>query len=57
MYEIFQTRKALIKWAREVGKLYGFMIIIKKSDAPKNGKKVRVSLSCERREKYRGKKI
>jgi len=57
MYKIFQTRKALIKWAREVGKLYGFMIIIKKSDAPKNGKKVRVSLSCERREKYRGKKI
>ena len=38
-YEIFQTREALIKWAREVDKSYDFMIIIKKSDALRNGRK------------------
>ena len=31
-YEIFQSRKALIKWTREVGKSRGFMIVIKKFD-------------------------
>ena len=38
-YEIFQSRKALIKWAREVGKSHGFMIAIKKSDAPQEMKR------------------
>jgi len=44
-YEIFQTRGALIKWAREVSKSHGFMIIIKKSDAVRNGTEMRISLS------------
>jgi len=56
-YEIFQTREALIKWARGVGKSHGFMIIIKKSDAARNGKKGRISLSYEQSEKYRGKEV
>ena len=55
--EIFQTREVLIKWAREVGKSHGFMIIIKKSDAARNEKKGRISLSCERCSKYRGKEV
>jgi len=56
-YEVFQTREALIKWARKVGKSHGFMIIIKKSDAERNGKEGRISLSCERSGKYRGKEV
>jgi len=54
-YEIFQTREALIKWAQEVGKSHDFMIVIKKSDAPRNEKKGRVFLVVS--EKYRGKAV
>ena len=36
-YEIFQNREALIMWAREVGKLQRFVIVIKKSDTNKKG--------------------
>ena len=43
----------MINWAREVGKSQGFMIVIKKSDAPRPGKKGRVFLSCERSGTYR----
>ena len=39
MYEIFQNREALIKWAREVEKSHDFMIIIKHSNLPRNEKK------------------
>ena len=56
-YEIIQSREALIKWAREVGKSHGFMLIIKKSDVLRNGKKGKVLISCEHSEKYKGKKV
>ena len=56
-YEIFQTREVLIKWAREVDKSYDFMIIITKSDALRNGKKGKISLSCERSGIYKGKEV
>ena len=56
-YEIFQTREILIKLAREVGKSHSFIIIIKKSNAPRNKKKGRVSLSYERSGIYREKGI
>ena len=42
-HEIFQTQEVLINWAREVGKSRGFMIVIKKSDAPKSRKKKGIS--------------
>jgi len=47
-YEIFQSREALLNWARDVGKTHGFFIIIKKSDTTRDGVKGRVILSCER---------
>jgi len=43
----------LIKWSREVGKLQGFFIVIKKSDASKNEKKGKVLLNCGREGTYR----
>jgi len=47
-YEIFQNHEALIKWAREVGKSHEFMIIIKHSNLPINGKKRRVfHINCK----------
>ena len=33
------------------------MIVIKKFDAQRNRKKERIRLSCERSEKYKGKKV
>jgi len=57
MYKIFQSREVLIKWAREIGKSHGFMIVTKKFDAPRNGKKGRVFFSCECSEKYRRKEV
>ena len=56
-YEIFQTREVSIKRTREVGKSQGFMIIIKKSDGARYGKRGRISLSCERSGKYKGKEV
>ena len=47
-YEIFQSREALINWAREVDKSQGFFNVIKRSDASGNGKNRRVLLSCDR---------
>ena len=51
-HEIFQTREILINWARKDGKSHGFMIVIKKSYAPKS-KKGRIFLSCEHSETYK----
>ena len=56
-YEIFQTRETLIKWARKIDKSHDFMIVIKKFDAPRNEKKRRTLLSCERSEKYNRKEV
>jgi len=43
-YEIFQNRK-VIKWAQEVDKSHGFMIVIKHSNLSRNGKKGRKFLT------------
>lgn len=51
--EIFKSREALIKWAQEVGKINGFVIVIKTSDAGGQGKKPRIVLACERSGYYR----
>ena len=49
-YEIFQSREALITWTREVGKIQGFVIVIKKSDINSHERSgnERVLLSCDR---------
>ena len=54
-YEIFQSREALITWAREVGKLHGFVVVIKKSDINRHERSEngRVLLNCDREGTYR----
>jgi len=56
-YEIFQSREALINWAREIVKSQGFFIVTKKSEAPRNGKNGRVLLSCDRKGTYRNRNV
>eukprot|EP00268_Persea_americana_P034804 TRINITY_DN3440_c2_g1_i6.p1 TRINITY_DN3440_c2_g1~~TRINITY_DN3440_c2_g1_i6.p1 ORF type:complete len:952 (-),score=86.58 TRINITY_DN3440_c2_g1_i6:87-2942(-) len=51
--EIFKSREALIKWARDVGRRNGFVIVIKTSNAGGHGKKPRLTLVCERSGYYR----
>ncbi|XP_008236667.1 PREDICTED: TMV resistance protein N-like [Prunus mume] len=49
--EIFNSREELIRWAREVGKANGFVIVTLRSDqGGKGNKKPRVTLGCEREE-------
>ena len=45
----------MITWAREVGKLQGFVIVIKKSDINRHGRSgnEKVLLSYDREETYR----
>ncbi|VVA36900.1 PREDICTED: FAR1-RELATED SEQUENCE, partial [Prunus dulcis] len=52
--EIFNSREELIRWAREVGRANGFVIVTLRSDqGGKGNKKPRVTLGCERYEEYR----
>ncbi|RWR74561.1 protein FAR1-RELATED SEQUENCE 2 isoform X2 [Cinnamomum micranthum f. kanehirae] len=51
--EIFKSREALIKWARDVGRRNGFVIVIKTSTTGRHGKKPRIILGCERSGCYR----
>ena len=52
---IFQSREALIMWAQEVGKLQGFVVVIKESDINRHGRSEnrRVLLNCDREGTYR----
>ncbi|CAL9019396.1 unnamed protein product, partial [Prunus brigantina] len=51
---IFNGRDALLRWAREQGKLNNIVIVIKRSDYGGEGKKrPRVILSCERNGNYK----
>jgi len=49
--ENFQSREALLNWAREVGKKLGFLFIIKSSNT-RDGVKGRIILRCECYETY-----
>ncbi|XP_052193831.1 uncharacterized protein LOC127802167 [Diospyros lotus] len=51
--ELFDTREALIGWAKKIGKQNGIVIVIKSSESRGPGKRPRVHLACERSGKYR----
>ncbi|XP_052172209.1 protein FAR1-RELATED SEQUENCE 5-like [Diospyros lotus] len=51
--ELFDTREALIRWAKKIEKQNGIMIVIKSSESGGPGKRPRVHLACERSGKYR----
>ena len=56
--QIFKSREALIKWARDVGRRNGFIVVIKTSAAPnKRNKKPRLTLGCERSGSYRDTRV
>ncbi|XP_028113750.1 uncharacterized protein LOC114311783 [Camellia sinensis] len=47
-YEIFKSRNELIRWARQVGRRNGFVIVVQKSDGGDiRGRKPRLSLACK----------
>ncbi|CAL8994263.1 unnamed protein product, partial [Prunus brigantina] len=51
---IFNSRDALLRWAREQGKLNNIVIVIKRSDYGGEGKRrPRVILACERNSNYK----
>ncbi|CAL8159394.1 unnamed protein product [Prunus armeniaca] len=53
-YSIFNGRDALLRWAREQGKLNNIVIVIKRSDYGGEGKRrSRVILACERNSNYK----
>ncbi|CAL8082765.1 unnamed protein product [Prunus armeniaca] len=53
-YSIFNGRDALLRWAREQGKLNNIVIVIKRSDYGGEGKRrPRVILACERNSNYK----
>ncbi|CAL2248387.1 unnamed protein product [Prunus armeniaca] len=53
-YSIFNGRDALLRWAREQGKLNNIVIVIKRSDYEGEGKRrPRVILACERNGNYK----
>ncbi|KAL7224361.1 hypothetical protein ACSBR1_025757 [Camellia fascicularis] len=53
-HEIFKSRDELIRWAHQVGKRNGFVIVMQKSDGGGiRGRKPRLSLACERSGSYR----
>ncbi|XP_052175667.1 protein FAR1-RELATED SEQUENCE 5-like [Diospyros lotus] len=51
--QLFDTREALIGWAKKIGKQNETVIVIKSSESGGPGKRPRVRLSCERSGKYR----
>ncbi|KAL7206120.1 hypothetical protein ACSBR2_018931 [Camellia fascicularis] len=53
-HEIFKDRDELIRWARQVGRRNGFVIVVQKSDGGGiRGRKPRLSLACQRSGSYR----
>ncbi|KAJ1409126.1 MULE transposase domain [Sesbania bispinosa] len=51
--EIFGNEDELLKWVRETGRTYGFVVVILRSDARGNGRKTTLVLGCERSGKYK----
>ncbi|XP_028122576.1 uncharacterized protein LOC114319718 [Camellia sinensis] len=53
-HEIFKSPDELIRWARQVGRKNGFVIVVQKSNGGGiRGRKPRLSLACERSGSYR----
>ncbi|KAH9753465.1 protein FAR1-RELATED SEQUENCE [Citrus sinensis] len=51
-HEIFKSREAMIQWTRNVGKKNGIMVVIKRSEVGRGGKRARIFFGCERGGKY-----
>ncbi|PIA54052.1 hypothetical protein AQUCO_00900552v1 [Aquilegia coerulea] len=50
---VFDSRDELVKWARDVGRSVGTVIVKKKSDFGVGGRTPRLAIGCERGGKYR----
>ncbi|XP_038683031.1 uncharacterized protein LOC119983416 [Tripterygium wilfordii] len=50
---MFNGKDAMIKWAREVARRNGFVLVIKRSTMTEKRRKLRLTLACERSGKYR----
>ncbi|XP_057418865.1 uncharacterized protein LOC130713082 [Lotus japonicus] len=51
--QAFESHKALVNWAKAVGKEHGYVIIIQKSDYGSDKRRVVMTLGCERGGKYK----
>ncbi|XP_028090244.1 iron-regulated transcriptional activator AFT2-like [Camellia sinensis] len=51
--QIFDNKDKLLTWVRDIGKINGFVIIIRTSDYGGGRKRPRIYLDCERSGKYR----
>ncbi|KAF9595716.1 hypothetical protein IFM89_003458 [Coptis chinensis] len=46
--QVFNSRDELIRWARDLGKSIGMVVVIKRSDVGSSGRVPRVFMACER---------
>ncbi|XP_057452537.1 protein FAR1-RELATED SEQUENCE 6-like [Lotus japonicus] len=51
--QAFESHKALVNWAKAVGKEHGYVIIIQKSDYGSDKRRVVMTLGCEHGGKYK----
>ncbi|GMP40325.1 hypothetical protein CsSME_00010810 [Camellia sinensis var. sinensis] len=51
--QVFDNKDELLTWVRDIGRINGFVIIIRTSDYGGGRKRPRIYLACERSGKYR----